>query len=103
MLNETSRSEGASAYRKLYRTARWRRIRDCQLAQNPLCQWCLELELVEPATEVHHQIAHRGDLDLFWSGPFLSTCAACHASRGQREDLGQVTQTFGADGWPVDG
>lgn len=97
------RSEEAAAYRKLYRTARWRRLRERQLAHQPLCQWCLELDTVEPATEVHHLIAHRGDLDLFWSGPFLSTCTPCHATRGQREDRGQLVQTFGADGWPVDG
>lgn len=97
------RSEEAAAYRKLYRTARWRRLRERQLAHQPLCQWCLELDTVEPATEVHHLIAHRGDLDLFWSGPFLSTCTPCHATRGQREDRGQLVQTFGVDGWPPDG
>ncbi|AUX79053.1 hypothetical protein NXT3_PB00398 (plasmid) [Sinorhizobium fredii] len=56
MLNDI-RSEGAEEYRRLYRTARWRGLREQQLACRPLCQWCLELEIVEPATEVHHLVA----------------------------------------------
>jgi 5-methylcytosine-specific restriction protein A len=95
------RSVEAAGYRKHYGSARWRRIRASVLAENPLCQWCIEREIVEPATEVHHKEPHRGDMTKFWSGPFLATCKSCHASRGQREDLGQTVLTFGADGWPV--
>lgn len=94
------RSTHAAEYRKLYSTARWRSLRQAQLAMQPLCQWCLEQEVVEPATEVHHHGPHKGDVERFWAGPFISTCKVCHASRGQREDLGQVVLTFGADGWP---
>ncbi|UXN62896.1 HNH endonuclease [Phyllobacterium sp. A18/5-2] len=95
------RSAEAAYYRKLYKTARWRRIREHQLTQQPLCQWCIEREVVEAATECHHATPHRGSVDLFWSGPFISTCKPCHASRGQREDLGQTVVTFRADGWPA--
>ncbi|OKP79782.1 HNH endonuclease [Ensifer adhaerens] len=96
-----NRSEEAAKYRRLYKTARWRRIRHHQLSLSPLCAWCLESEIVTEATEVHHAIPHRGDEALFWSGPFLSTCKPCHSSRGQREDLGQTVVVFGADGWPL--
>jgi len=96
------RSYDAEAYRRLYKTAAWRAIRHQQLSLQPLCEWCLEREVVTEATEVHHAEAHRGNLDLFYSGPFVSTCKPCHSSRGQREDLGRVTKTFGEDGWPVD-
>ncbi|MDX0499037.1 HNH endonuclease [Sinorhizobium medicae] len=99
--SQYGRSAEAEGYRKLYRTARWRRLRERQLSDAPLCQWCLESEIVTEATEVHHATPHRGSEELFWNGPFVSTCKPCHSSRGQREDLGQVTQTFGADGWPV--
>lgn len=102
-MSSLRRSEQAEQYRKLYRTVRWRRLREYQLSIEPLCQWCKEIEIVEEATEVHHAIPHRGSEELFWSGPFLSTCSPCHASRGQREDRGQVTLTFGEDGWPDDG
>ena len=85
----------------LYKTARWQRLRAAKLAADPLCEWCLEREIVEPATEVHHAIAHKGDLALFWNGPFVSTCRPCHASRGQKEDHGKTVVTFGVDGWPM--
>lgn len=95
------RSAEAAAYRRLYKTSRWRRIREAKLAQDPLCEWCLEREIVEPANEVHHDGPHRGDVERFFEGPFVSTCKSCHASRGQREDLGQTVVTFGPDGWPI--
>lgn len=88
-------------WRKLYKTARWRAVRARQLGEHPLCEWCLEREEITEASEVHHRIAHRGDLDLFWSSPLLSTCNPCHSSRGQREDAGQTVVTYGADGWPL--
>ena len=86
---------------RLYKTARWQRLREAKLAQDPLCEWCLESETVEPATEVHHAIAHKGDEALFWSGPFVATCASCHARRGQLEDHGKTVVRFGPDGWPL--
>ncbi|WP_078709608.1 HNH endonuclease [Consotaella salsifontis] len=95
------RSAEADVYRRLYKTPQWRALRLSKLSQDPLCQWCLEREIVETATEVHHARPHRGDEGAFWRGPFISTCKACHASRGQREDLGQDVVTFRADGWPA--
>lgn len=102
MARRDQRSAEAKQYHRLYKLARWRRLREAKLAQDPLCEWCLEREIVEPATEVHHADAHRGDMDKFWAGPFVSTCKPCHASRGQREDLGQTIVRFGPDGWPID-
>jgi 5-methylcytosine-specific restriction endonuclease McrA len=96
-----ARSEEAAQYRRLYKLARWRSIRRHQLVTHPLCEWCLEQEIVTEATEVHHAKPHRGDLALFWSGPFISTCKPCHSSRGQREDLGQTVARFDANGWPI--
>jgi hypothetical protein len=40
-------------------------------------------------------------VELFYCGPFVSTCKPCHASRGQREDNGQTVVRFGLDGWPL--
>jgi len=86
---------------KLYKTARWRALRERQLGEHPLCEWCLEREEITEANEVHHVHQHQGDLDLFWGGPFISTCKPCHSSRGQREDAGQTVVVYGADGWPI--
>lgn len=101
MARPDNRTAEAAAYRKLYGTARWKRTRLRKLAEQPLCEWCLEREEVTEATEVHHADAHRGDVDKFWSGPFVSTCKPCHASRGQLEDHGKTVVRFGADGWPL--
>ncbi|TIU11790.1 MAG: HNH endonuclease [Mesorhizobium sp.] len=96
------RSPEAAEYRRLYKTARWLRLRQVKLAQQPLCEWCLEQEIVEPATEVHHADGgHKGDVVKFWTGPFVSTCKPCHSSRGQREDNGKTVIRFGPDGWPL--
>lgn len=95
------RSDEAAAYRRHYKTARWQRLRACVLSERPLCAWCLEREIVTEATEVHHAVPHKGDMDLFWSGPFVPTCKPCHSSRGQREDHGQDVVRFGPDGWPL--
>lgn len=102
MASRDQRSDEARAYRRLYDTARWKRLREHQLSLHPLCAWCLEMDIITEATEVHHSDGgHKGDIQKFWEGPFISTCKPCHASRGQREDLGQTVVTFGADGWPV--
>lgn len=96
------RSAEAAAYRKLYGTVRWQRIREYQLSQQPLCERCLTMETVEPATVVHHREAHKGDEEKFWSGPFESLCKPHHDGEGQREDRGQTIVTFGLDGWPLE-
>ena len=101
MAKPDHRSAEAAEYRRLYKTARWRRVRLNQLMAQPLCEWCLEREEVTEATEVHHDGAHRGDLSRFWIGPFVSTCKTCHASRGQLEDNGKAVVVYGADGWPL--
>ncbi|PBB84577.1 HNH endonuclease signature motif containing protein [Mesorhizobium sp. WSM3876] len=95
-----ARGESA-AWQHLYKTARWRKLREWKLAQDPLCQWCLEEEIVTPATEVHHSLPHKGDLEKFWTGPFVATCKPCHSSRGQIEDRGGKVIRYGADGYPL--
>ncbi len=96
------RSRADAPWRRWYGTARWQKLRTHQLSLHPLCEWCLESEIVAPATEVHHTDGgHKGDEEKFWTGPFVSTCKPCHSSRGQREDHGQKVVVFGADGWPL--
>lgn len=102
MTKPNHRSADVAAYRKHYKTARWRRIRDGQLSKQPLCEWCLISEIIEPATVVHHgDGGHKGDEHKFWNGPFVSLCKSCHDSHGRREDLGQTVIRFDAQGWPL--
>jgi 5-methylcytosine-specific restriction endonuclease McrA len=86
---------------RLYSTARWKRLRERQLAIEPLCQFCLEGEVIEVATVADHITPHKGDEVLFFDPDNLqSLCKPCHDSTKQRIELGQDVVTFGADGWP---
>lgn len=99
-----NRSAAAKAYRKLYQTAAWRAKRAAKLAADPLCERCVRMGDVVEATVVHHRIAHRGDLRLFWSSDNLqSLCAPCHDGEAQHEErTGQAAIWTGLDGWPID-
>lgn len=96
------RSPEAAEYRRLYKTARWQRIRAHQLAEHPLCARCLKVGRIEPATTVHHVEPHRGDEAKFFGGPFESLCKPHHDSDAQSEERGGTPrQTIGPDGWPI--
>ena len=95
------RSAEAAIYRRRYGTTRWRHVREAQLSAHPLCQYCLERDEVTEATDVHHSVPHKGNEELFWSGPFVSLCHPCHSRDGQLEDKGRTVVRYGADGWPL--
>jgi 5-methylcytosine-specific restriction protein A len=67
--------------RRLYRTARWRRLRAVVLSEEPLCM-CdahrgLDARFISAA--VDHRIPHRGDETLFWDRANLRGLAeVCH-------------------------
>ena len=73
-------------WRSWYGTARWQSIRALQLQDEPLCRRCQVAERVVPATVCDHITPHKGDLALFWHGPFQSLCGACHNIHKQREE-----------------
>ena len=90
--------------RRLYNTARWRRLRLDQLARDPLCAICTQAGRITPATTCDHVVPHRGDETLFWSGPFQSLCSSCHSHDKQVEEHGGAAYHGTADalGWPTD-
>lgn len=89
-------------WRKLYKTARWQRLREYHLAQQPLCAWCMQQDIVEEATVVHHKKAHKGDEVLFFDPEnLLSLCKPHHDREGQMEDDGKKVVRFDAGGWPI--
>ncbi len=97
-----ARSERAAEYRRLYRTARWQRIREAKLSQEPLCRYCLRQEIVEAATVCDHIDPHKGDEAKFFDPDNVqSLCARCHDSVKQREEMGQVVVLTGVDGYPM--
>lgn len=89
-------------WRGWYKRARWLRLREHQLVMHPLCAFCLEQGIVEPATVVDHIKPHRGDPELFWDPDNLqSLCKPHHDSTKRRIELGQDVVTFDEHGWPI--
>lgn len=70
-------------YHNWYSLAVWRRLRILKLHGDPMCERCLR----EPATEVDHKIAHKGDWTLFLTLSNLqSLCHRCHSRKTATED-----------------
>lgn len=72
-------------HQHLYNTAEWQRMRKAQLAAEPWCADCLEQDIYIPATDVDHDIPHRGDPVLFFTGQLKSRCHSCHSQKTARE------------------
>lgn len=87
-----------------YNSSRWKQRRASQLAESPLCEYCLAREnRVTPATIADHKIPHRGDAGLFWDGELQSLCKRHHDSDKQQEERGRPVIYYGLDGWPIEG
>jgi hypothetical protein len=96
-------SPEAQQYRKLYKTARWQRLREAQLTAHPLCDRHLKRGHTVRASVVHHLEAHKGDLVKFFDPANLqSLCAPCHDGDVQSEEKVGYSTEVGADGWPSD-
>ena len=80
------RSRSSATWRAWYKTARWSSVREAQLSSEPLCVMCIADEIVTAANVCDHVVAHRGNEELFWSGPFQSLCEHHHNSTKQREE-----------------
>jgi hypothetical protein len=91
-------------FKRLYNSARWKRLRAAQLAASPLCAMCVKLGRVNPAGVVDHKRPHRGDEELFFDAANLqSLCKLCHdGAKQQLEKTGRL-RGCGLDGLPLDG
>ena len=98
-----ARSVDAREYRRLYRTARWRRTREAQLAAHPLCEMCLEQRTITPATVCNHvNKDSKATEEGFFAGPVNSLCAPHHDSTQQRQERRGYTIGCAEDGKPLD-
>jgi 5-methylcytosine-specific restriction endonuclease McrA len=103
MSGKDRRSAEADAWRGLYKLARWAFARAAQLAKQPLCEMCLDVDRVTPATVVNHRIAHKGDLTLFWDpNNHQSVCKPHHDGPIQRAEHKGFSGAVDAGGWPTD-
>jgi 5-methylcytosine-specific restriction endonuclease McrA len=99
-----TKPRGRSAeYQKLYKSARWQRLRRYQLSVQPLCEFCLVTETITAADVIDHRKKHGGDLDLFFDPENLqSLCKHHHDSAKQSIERGRKVITYGADGYPIE-
>lgn len=90
------------SYSSLYSTKAWARIRKIQLLQHPTCRMCEQEGRITAATIVDHITPHRGDLRLFYEGPFQSLCKLHHDGAKQSEETNGRVRGGDAEGTPYD-
>jgi hypothetical protein len=91
-----------SKHYRLYNSAAWKRRRLAQLTGEPLCRFHLRRGETVSATIADHDPPHRGDHQLFFTGPLQSLCKACHDSLKQAQEKTGFSKEAGLDGFPVD-
>ncbi len=92
-----------SAYKHLYNTKAWYRLRYAQLTRVPMCEFCAKRRKVQPAQVVDHIKAHRGDERLFYDPANLqSLCKPCHDSVKQQMEKSGIERGCDENGIPVD-
>jgi len=102
------RSEEAAAYRALYRTKRWKQLRESVLVRDLFT--CQQTSVIltngknnPRSAVVHHKRPHKGDPELFYDPDNLeAVCKAWHDGSGQKEDNRGYSVAIGPDGWPTD-
>jgi 5-methylcytosine-specific restriction endonuclease McrA len=81
---------------------RWRKRREQQLREHPLCRLCMDLRgIVTAATVADHITPHRNDPVLF-AGPLQSLCKPCHDSAKQQQEKSGRMRGCDARGIPLD-
>jgi hypothetical protein len=97
-----ARSPEAAAYRKLYQSKEWKDFRAGYLQHHPWCVKCEARGERVRAAVVDHVNPHRGDVRLFWKGPFQGLCHPHHSGAKQREEARGYAMGSDAGGRPLD-
>lgn len=87
-----------------YSSSAWKKVRELKLRQNPLCEDCLELGIIEAAQCVDHR---DGNPDNDSPSNLRSLSLSCHARKtatvdhGWANKSGELKSATGLDGWPI--
>lgn len=80
------RSVEAQAWRWMYGTDVWERLRGDQLLAEPFCRECGRRGVRRYATDVDHVRDHKGDWTVFTDpGNLESLCHSCHSRKTARD------------------
>lgn len=69
----------------IYRSSKWKKLRQSKLMESPLCEICLARGIIKPAVDVHHKDSftnYTGSQRLwkaYDSSNLLALCKECHA------------------------
>ena len=84
--SKDQRSAEAQAWRWMYGTDVWKRLRENQLLREPFCRERARRGVRRYATDVDHIRDHKGDWALFTDpGNLESLCHSCHSRKTARE------------------
>jgi 5-methylcytosine-specific restriction enzyme A len=88
-----------------YTTQRWQRLRKLKLQADPLCQPCLEVGRIEPATVADHLVAIKAGGQVYPPlGGLMSCCESCHNTKTRVvEQLGRKFTPKVINGCDVNG
>lgn len=88
------KSEASKQSTDFYGSMAWKRLRNTFISLHPLCQFCLDNDKVEPATEVHHAVPFlRGSNDderwqLFLDEKnLIPLCSKCHTAVHVKDNM----------------
>ena len=73
-------SRADTGEQKLYQSARWRKLREQKLAEDPFCEACARAKpaRITAATIVHHRSPLKQGGDPFEWSNLEAICASCH-------------------------
>jgi 5-methylcytosine-specific restriction enzyme A len=89
-------------YFYLYNTSQWKKTRQIQLQQHPLCKMCADQGLISKADIADHITPHKGNHELFFYGPLQSLCKLHHDSVKQAEEKSGIIRGCNILGEPLD-
>lgn len=93
---------GQAAWKHLYKTVAWERLRSFVLSEEPFCRFCKAEGKLIPADVVDHIIPHKGDMGLFMDIDNLqSVCKSHHDSVKQKMEHGVLIIQYGPNGFPL--
>ena len=83
----SDRSEEAKSWHWFYSTPEWLYdLRPTQLLREPFCEDCAKAGRRTRATDVDHQVDHKGDWKSFTDrGNLRSLCHSCHSRKTARD------------------
>lgn len=83
---ERIRNYNRQERQQIYTSAKWLKLREAKLMNNPLCELCLEKGIITPAIDIHHRdsfMNYQGVMRLYKAYDYsnlLSLCKECHSA-----------------------